>query len=45
LDCDHDGSVGREGLAANNVRHILNVATGIPNAFPGVPSFTSSSLI
>ncbi len=26
----------RDGLAANNVRHILNVATGIPNAFPNV---------
>jgi len=29
-----EAATNREGLAANKVRHILNVATGIPNAFP-----------
>ncbi|ELR15092.1 dual specificity phosphatase, catalytic domain containing protein [Acanthamoeba castellanii str. Neff] len=29
-----EAATNRDGLAAHNVRHILNVATGIPNAFP-----------
>ncbi len=37
--------MNREGLAANNVKHILNVATGIENYFPEVIACSPLSFI